>query len=66
MNKILRSPNDGGWWWMNDTRRYGWEIVDVNTTRSDGLVCWRTGFKYPSPIDPEITEWILIDEPAKI
>ena len=61
---ILPSPDSEGFWWMNDTCAYGWEVVRVEKVgKSFEITRCREGIHSES-IESWITEWKKINPPA--
>ena len=65
-HKILRAPNSEGFWWMNDPRAYGWEVVKVqrNSILKEFTI-FHAGIHNADQVEPWCVEWVKIEKPGE-
>lgn len=58
------APDQAGFWWMNDPRAYGWEVVRVEIW-NNRISIFRTGNRISEHVEPWCCEWIKLETPAQ-
>lgn len=60
---IVSYPTSEGFWWLNDTCRYGWEPVQVFTDRAGRFTMRVIGRDDEVVIESYHREWIKLENP---